>query len=175
MENTVKNCFDFRLIVKSIYYYKDCKIQRGNTMKIIDKTTIKFIFVGIINTVVGTAVMLVLYNLFNANYWFASTMNYLIGSIVSYFLNKYFTFQNNEKSIKQIVQFVINITICYLLAYGIAKPLVGIVLSGCSLKIQENIAMLVGMCFFVGLNYIGQKFIVFKSENKISDGEKDEN
>ena len=46
-------------------------------MKIIDKTTIKFVLVGIINTAVGTAVMFVLYNLFCANYWFASAMNYV--------------------------------------------------------------------------------------------------
>lgn len=29
-------------------------------------------------------------------------------------------------------------------------------------QVQENIAMLVGMCLFVGLNYIGQRFFVFK-------------
>lgn len=131
-------------------------------MKIIDKTTFKFILVGIINTAVGTAVMFVFYNLFHANYWISSAMNYVIGSIVSYFLNKYFTFQNSEKSVKQVVKFVVNITICYLLAYGMAKPLVKFVLSNCTVSIQENVAMLAGMCIFVGLNYIGQKFIVFR-------------
>lgn len=131
-------------------------------MKLIDKTTFKFILVGIINTAVGTAVMFVFYNLFHANYWISSAMNYVIGSIVSYFLNKYFTFQNSEKSVKQVVKFVVNITICYLLAYGMAKPLVKFVLSNCTVSIQENVAMLAGMCIFVGLNYIGQKFIVFR-------------
>ena len=132
-------------------------------MKIIDKTTIKFVLVGIINTAVGTAVMFVLYNLFCANYWFASAMNYVVGSIVSYFLNKYFTFQNSEKSFKQVMRFIVNITICYLVAYGIAKPAVRFVLSGCSINIQENVAMLAGMCIFVGLNYVGQRFVVFRN------------
>ena len=132
-------------------------------MKIIDKTTIKFVLVGIINTAVGTAVMFVLYNLFCANYWFASAMNYVVGSIVSYFLNKYFTFQNTEKSFKQVMRFIVNITICYLVAYGIAKPAVRFVLSGCSINIQENVAMLAGMCIFVGLNYVGQRFVVFRN------------
>lgn len=141
-------------------------------MKLIDKTTIKFILVGIINTLVGTAVMLILYNVCHANYWFSSAMNYIVGSVVSYFLNKYFTFQNSEKSVKQVIRFVVNITICYLIAYGIAKPLVRFLLSGCSTNIQDNVAMLAGMCFFVGLNYIGQKFIVFKNEDKVSEDEK---
>ena len=108
-------------------------------VKIIDKTTIKFVLVGLINTAVGTTVMFVLYNLFCANYWFASTMNYVEGSIVSYFLNKYFTFQNYEKSFKQVMRFIVNITICYLVAYGIAKPAVRFVLSGCSVNIQGTV------------------------------------
>ena len=51
---------------------------------------------------------------------------------------------------------------CYLVAYGVAKPLILLILSDYSIKVQENIAMFVGMCLFVGLNYIGQRFFVFK-------------
>ena len=127
-------------------------------MKLIDKTTIKFILVGIVNTLVGTGVMFLMYNLLHASYWISSASNYIIGSIVSYVLNKYFTFQNNEKS------FAMNISICYLAAYGVAKPLVRMVLSGASKSIQENLAMLVGMGLFVVLNYFGQRFIVFKKD-----------
>ena len=135
-------------------------------MKLIDKTTLKFILVGIINTFVGTAVMFILYNTFHTSYWFSSAMNYIVGSVISYFLNKYFTFQNKEKSVKQVIYFVINITLCYLIAYGIAKPIVRLVLSRQSMKRQDNIAMLSGMCLFVGLNYMGQKFLVFKMKGE---------
>lgn len=135
-------------------------------MKLIDKTTLKFILVGIINTFVGTAVMFILYNTFHTSYWFSSAMNYIVGSVISYFLNKYFTFQNKEKSVKQVIYFVLNITLCYLIAYGIAKPIVRLVLSRQSMKIQDNIAMLSGMCLFVGLNYVGQKFLVFKMKGE---------
>lgn len=138
-------------------------------MKLVDKTTIKFLFVGVINTLVGTAVMFLMYNLLQFNYWVSSASNYIVGSIVSYFLNKYFTFQNKEKSFSMVVKFIINITICYVLAYGIAKPLVRIALSGMSVKIQENIAMLVGMGLFVVLNYFGQRFVVFKKQENVEE------
>lgn len=36
--------------------------------KWLDFTTIKFIIVGIINTVVGTSVMFILYNIFSVGY-----------------------------------------------------------------------------------------------------------
>lgn len=130
--------------------------------KLIDATTIKFLMVGVINTLVGTAVMFGFYNLLHAGYWVSSAANYIVGSIVSYLLNKYFTFQNKEKSVKQMVVFVLNITVCYLLAYGLAKPITLQVLSFTTQQIQENVAMLVGMCLFVALNYFGQRFIVFK-------------
>lgn len=134
--------------------------------KWLDFTTIKFIIVEIINTVVGTSVMFILYNIFSVGYWMSSAANYIIGSIVSYFLNKYFTFQNREKSFKQIILFVINISLCYLIAYGVAKPMVAFILNQYNEKIQGNISMLVGMGLFVILNYFGQRLVVFRQSEK---------
>ena len=134
--------------------------------QLLDITFWKFVLVGIVNTVVGTAVMFVAYNIFHFNYWISSASNYIIGSIVSYFLNKYFTFQNKEKSVKQIVMFIINITICYLLAYGLAKPIVSWILNDQSKLVQDNVSMLMGMGAFVVFNYLGQRIFVFKKEEK---------
>ena len=127
-----------------------------------NKTFIKFVFVGVLNTIFGTAIMLICYNIIHMNYWLSSACNYFFGSILSYFLNKNFTFQNRERSWRVIGRFVINILICYLLAYGIAKPLVRFLLSGSTKAIQENGAMLVGMVFFTVINYWGQKHFAFK-------------
>ena len=137
--------------------------------KLLDKTFWKFILVGCINTLFGTAIMFVFYNCFHFSYWLSSASNYFFGSILSYFLNKHFTFQYKERSLKVVLRFVANITVCYLVAYGIAKPLVRQLLEGMPVSIQENAAMLVGMCLFVGLNYIGQRFFAFKKEDSSSD------
>lgn len=142
---------------------KNEKTERS--IRLFDKTTLKFILVGIINTLFGTGVMFLAYNVFSASYWLSSALNYILGSILSYFLNKYFTFQSKEKSWNQVVKFVLNITVCYFLAYGLAKPLVMRILSGQEIKLVENAAMVVGMVLFVGLNYLGQRFLVF-SEKK---------
>lgn len=128
----------------------------------LDITFWKFVLVGIVNTIVGTAVMFAAYNLLHLSYWVSSASNYVVGSVVSYFLNKYFTFQNKEKSWKQLGMFALNITVCYLLAYGMAKPIVTWLLQGQSGSIQDNVSMLVGMGAFVVFNYVGQKLLVFK-------------
>ena len=133
--------------------------------KLIDKTTIKFLMVGVINTLVGTSVMFLSYNLLGLSYWISSAANYVVGSIVSYFLNKYFTFQNKDRSFQTVLKFVANISICYLIAYGIAKPLVYAILKGWPVKLQDNGAMLVGMGLFVVLNYCGQRCFVFRKKH----------
>ena len=132
--------------------------------KLLDKTFWKFVLVGVINTTIGSAVMFSFYNIFHCSYWISSAANYIVGSVVSYFLNKYFTFQVKERSVKFIIKFIINISVCYLIAYGVAKPLVARILSNTSVTIQENSAMLVGMCLFVMLNYLGQRFFAFRKE-----------
>ena len=145
-------------------------------MKLIDKTTFKFLLVGVINTLVGTGVMFLFYNLFHFGYWFSSASNYVVGSIVSYLLNKYYTFQSKNNSLKSIVKFIVNISLCYLLAYGAAKPLVYWVcevlrdnvaaFSFLNAKWCDNLAMVAGMGIFVVLNYLGQRFFVFNDKEE---------
>lgn len=129
---------------------------------ILDKTIWKFILVGIINTVFGTALSLVLLNVFRLSYEISTISDYVFGSILSYFLNKYFTFQNKEHNLMIVVKFIVNIVVCYVVAYGVAKYAVVFVLSSQKKIVQDNIALLFGKCLFVFLNYFGQRFFAFK-------------
>ena len=124
----------------------------------------KFAMVGVINTILGTTVMFVFYNVFHFSYWVSSASNYIIGSIISYLLNKNFTFQFKEQKYWSLLRFVLNILTCYLLAYGIAKPVMHWILTGFSQTIQENVSMMLGMGLFVVFNYLGQRFFTFKNK-----------
>ncbi|RHR09109.1 GtrA family protein [Pseudoflavonifractor sp. AF19-9AC] len=139
--------------------------------KIFDPIFFRFIVVGVINTLVGYGVMFGLYNLAglhrwgDTGYWISSAANYVVGSIVSFFLNKHFTFRNQEKGAGVVLRFVVNISVCYLLAYGLAKPAVSWALGGMGLseQLQGNLTMLFGSGLFVLLNYFGQRFFAFKT------------
>ena len=133
-------------------------------MAVIDGKTIKFLIVGVVNTLFGAAIMFGLYNLAGCSYWLSSAANYFFGSILSFFLNKSFTFGNKDSLRNTVPKFVLNILICYLLAYGIAKPAVLYLLEGSTATIQENLAMFVGMCLFTAFNYIGQRYFAFKEK-----------
>jgi len=129
-----------------------------------NKTFMKFVMVGFINTIVGTTIMFVFYNIFHLSYWVSSASNYFFGSICSYILNKHFTFQHHEKGWSSLLRFTINIFVCYLLAYGIAKPVIMWIFSDSNQTIQENVSMSLGMVLFVIFNYLGQRFFAFKNK-----------
>ena len=121
---------------------------------IIDKKLLKFILVGIVNTLVGTAIMFGLYNLAGCSYWVSSAANYVIGSILSYVLNKKFTFRHRGRIAQSALRFTGNIAA------------VRAILTGATQQVQENIAMLAGMILFTGFNYLGQRYFVFGEKNE---------
>lgn len=129
-----------------------------------DLSFVRFGIVGIFNTLVGTAIMFALYNKLHCTYWQASFANYFFGSILSFFLNKSFTFRSKGRSLGEVLRFILNIAVCYGLAYGLAKPLMRYLLAGHLQPFRENAAMVVGMCLFTMLNYFGQKWFAFRTK-----------
>ena len=116
-------------------------------LSLVDQKLLRFIIVGCINTVVGTAIMFGLYNLASCSYWVSSAANYILTSILSYILNKTFTFGNKDNVGSTAVRFALNIAVCYLLAYGIAKPAVNWMLSGASVSLRDNCSMFAGLWY----------------------------
>lgn len=142
--------------MKSLYLkYKDVIME-----------VIHFGMVGVINTLMGWVIMAVLYNLIHMNYWLSSGISYFIGSVFSYHANAKVTFKVENKDKWLPWRFAANIIVCYLIAFSVAKPLVTYLLSmgqgTYSKALTDNIAMLFGMCFFIVMNFFGQKLLVFR-------------
>lgn len=139
---------------------------------------IHFGMVGVINTLMGWGIMAVLYNLIHMNYWLSSGISYFIGSVFSYHANAKLTFKVEEKDKWLPWRFALNIIVCYLIAFSVAKPFTARVLDAIGLSsggrisvvLLENIAMICGMCIFIVMNFFGQKLFVFRKTK----GKKDE-
>lgn len=127
---------------------------------------IHFGMVGVINTLMGWVIMAVLYNLIHMNYWLSSGISYVIGSVFSYHANGKVTFKVENKDKGLPWRFAINIIICYLIAFSVAQPFVTYLLSldqkTYSQALIDNVAMLLGMCIFIVMNFFGQKIFVFR-------------
>lgn len=127
-----------------------------------DASLWKFLLVGVLNTVVGNGLMFLLYNVVHFDYWSSTAVSYALASVMSYFLNRRFTFRYPEGGFRVAIRFALNIVVCYILAYGLAQPLVQWLLSGAAEAVRDNVAMLAGMCLFVAFNYLGQRFFAFR-------------
>jgi putative flippase GtrA len=134
-------------------------------VSLVDKTLARFIAVGFVNTGIGAALMFCLYNLFGWSYWAASAANYTVGSIVSFFLNKYFTFNARHWSVYMIAAFILTIAFSCFIAYSISRSVATYLLRNTPQKFRENAALFTGMCLFTGINYIGQRYFVFKKHS----------
>ena len=142
--------------MKSLYLkYKDFIME-----------VIHFGMVGVINTLMGWIIMAVLYNLIHMNYWLSSGISYFIGSVFSYHANGKVTFKVENRDKWLPWRFAVNIIVCYLTAFSVAQPFVTYLLSlgegTYSKALTDNVAMLFGMCFFIVMNFFGQKFFVFR-------------
>lgn len=134
---------------------------------------IHFGMVGVINTLMGWGIMALLYNLIHMNYWLSSGISYFIGSVFSYHANAKLTFKVEERDRWLPWRFAINIIVCYLVSFSVAKPLVARLIEltglarggGLSQALFENIAMIFGMGIFIVMNFFGQKLFVFQSKS----------
>lgn len=131
---------------------------------------IHFGMVGVINTLMGWVIMAVLYNLIHMNYWLSSGISYFIGSVFSYHANGKLTFKVEDEDRDKALpwRFAINIIVCYLVAFSVAQPLVEKVLASQPAVIVDNVAMVLGMCIFIVMNFFGQKLFVFRKTKKAS-------
>ena len=125
----------------------------------------KFLLVGLLNTLVGDGLSFLLINATTIGMWWATALPMALASVMSYFLNKYFTFKNTEKGWRPVLRFAINIAACYLLAYGIAIPVMQWALSAADPVLRDNVAKLTGMVLFTGFNYLGQRLFAFREKN----------
>ena len=131
---------------------------------------IHFGMVGVINTLMGWGIMAVLYNLIHMNYWLSSGISYFIGSVFSYHANAKLTFKVEERDKWLPWRFACNIIVCYLVSFSVAQPFtarlldaVGLSAGGrVSASLLDNIAMILGMCLFIVMNFFGQKLFVFR-------------
>ncbi|WP_191275716.1 GtrA family protein [Neobacillus kokaensis] len=131
-------------------------------------TFIRFILVGVVNTIIGLSVMFLFYHIFGLSYWKATFLGNSIGACISYCLNRSFTFKSNASVSSSLVRFAGVILFCYFVSFYIGKHAVHFVLNNThifSATISTDLAILVSTCLYTLLNYCLQKWIVFPQKN----------
>ena len=131
--------------------------------KLFDPSMWKFLLVGVANTLLSALIMFLLEGL---GYWPSTAIAYVAGSVLSFFLNRHFTFRSKAPFWPSALRFAINVAVCYIIAYSLAQPLAELILGWIGLPAiwVERLAKLGGMVLFTCLNYFGQRFFAFRKK-----------
>ena len=83
--------------------------------KLIDKSIPKFLLVGVGNTLLSMVLMFLLEGL---GYWPSTAIAYVAGAVMSFFLNRHFTFRSEETFLRSAVKFPFAHTKFHVQKYG---------------------------------------------------------
>lgn len=142
--------------------------------KVVDRTLVYYVIIGILNFIVCTALMFLLFNACGFSGHVAPLFNYGLGSVIWFLACKYIIFPGHKSSWEQILRFAAEVLACYLLTYYIISPLLSRALlrlrfvrrifsfgGSAPEMIYGNCQMTIGAVFYAILNYFGQRYFVF--------------
>ena len=126
---------------------------------------IRFLLVGVVNTIVGLSAMYLFLHGFSFSYWVSTFLGNIIGACVSYILNRSFTFKSNAAIGTSMVRFAIVILVCYFISYFLGQKIALYLFSQLlflGTKYAQDAAVLFGTGIYTIMNYLGQRIFVFK-------------
>jgi putative flippase GtrA len=127
-----------------------------------NKSFIRFLLVGILNTCIG---LILIYSLLHfTSYWTATFIGNSMGALVSFYLNRSFTFRSQSSLLKSAIKFFGVTLVCYFIAYKISLVVISYALGLLHIdnkNLVENVSVLFGMGTYTILNYLGHRSFTF--------------
>jgi putative flippase GtrA len=122
----------------------------------IKKELIYYILIGILVVLVDYISYHFFYKIFSIDFSNSKRLSYLTGALLSFILNKRITFKSHEKKISEPILF----SILYFLSFVLNSVTHDALLN----HFSGNYPFIIATVVSVMINYIGQKFIVFKKK-----------
>jgi putative flippase GtrA len=119
------------------------------------KQLLKFAAVGVVNTALGYAVIFACMYLADLSAVTSNVIGYAVGLIVSYVLNRSFTFRSAAPPRREIIRFVA----IFLLAY--LANLAALVLLIRHAGVHEGVAQVIAGVVYFALSFLLNKYYVF--------------
>ena len=123
---------------------------------------LKYLLVGLVTTTIDTSIYFLLLSGTQIEYFIANILSFQVGMVVSYYLNRRFTFQNSYKKVHfQLASFALVAYLQLLLGEAILFVLVDMVFKNDAIlyaMIGKGVAIAVGFAFA----FIVNKKLTFK-------------
>lgn len=117
---------------------------------------VRFLLVGVLNTVLGFAIYYICFKILNINYSYSLSIAHIIGVINSYYWNKRWTFNVKQGSKKMIFKFGLIYLCTFFINYGILTIFVEF------FELNPLISQFFSLLITTVMSYVGQKYWSFK-------------
>lgn len=135
--------------------------------KLLQNSFLRFLLVGVGNTLLSAAITFGLYNLARWDPVLSSAIAYVAGASMSFFLNRSFTFHSQEAFWPSAAKFALNVAVLWTLTTPFLQPwLAGQLQAVFVEQWANNAALLFCMGLYTILNYFGQRFFAFRKTGK---------
>jgi putative flippase GtrA len=115
----------------------------------------RFLTVGFFNTLLGYCVIFFAMYILNWSPVMSNFVGYGLGLIISYFLNRNYTFESTKKRLPEIIVFLV----CFLIAYGINISVLQIAIF---IGVNSGVGQIISGVFYVFVFFFLNKYFVFK-------------
>ena len=117
----------------------------------------RFLSVGVANTALGYAVIFGCMYLAGLSPELSNAAGYAVGLLVSYFLNRHFTFRSAQRRSTEFVRFGIVFLVAYTANLAVLIVLVR------TLEVHGGLSQLIAGVIYIGTAYLLNKHYVFRS------------
>lgn len=125
-----------------------------------NNTFLKYLAVGMINTLSGISAIYILKWFFEFGDISANAVGYTVGLIISFFLNRNWSFKHSGDISASIVRFSLVILLAYSTNLGV------VLISIHYINLDPYIAQATGVPFYTAIGYLGSKYFVFTSNSE---------
>lgn len=125
------------------------------------KQLIRFVTVGVLNTILGYCVIFAFMYLFKFSPEVSNFIGYLVGLVASYFLNRIYTFNSKQDRRSEVFKFISVFIMAYALNFAVLLILIHVI------YFHEGVSQLIAGFFYVIASFVMNKYYVFKIPKRV--------
>ncbi|SFE86169.1 Putative flippase GtrA (transmembrane translocase of bactoprenol-linked glucose) [Paenibacillus algorifonticola] len=125
--------------------------------------SMKFVVVGLMNTLIGYLLFFVCLQFFHLDYTLSLVISHILGVFNSFIWNKRWTFNIRHSSKAMLIKFLFTYLVTFIINYLLLLLFVEMLL------VNPVFSQLIAMVFTTGISFFGQKYWSFKE--KVSESE----
>ena len=134
-----------------------------------DLTILRFLLVGVVNTFVGLGIIYAAMYFFGMGVVFANAIGYFIGILVSFSLNKTWTFGSRDRVASSFLRYLLVLAIAY------AVNLATVLFMQSRFDLNNYFAQATGIVPYALIGFLGSRYFAFRTQRGAAQGVNQEN